>query len=83
METLAPEGCRSLILLTGATGYIGGRLLKALEAAGRRVRCLTWRTPRPDNESARAGDLEGAARKFYSRAYIGRVEAPARQGVLL
>jgi len=31
---------RSLILLTGASGYIGGRLLKALEAAGSPVRCL-------------------------------------------
>ena len=30
-----------LILLTGATGYVGGRLLRALEAKGRRVRCLT------------------------------------------
>ena len=29
-----------LILLTGATGYIGGRLLKELEAQGRWVRCL-------------------------------------------
>ncbi len=29
-----------LILLTGATGYIGGRLVKALEARGRHVRCL-------------------------------------------
>jgi uncharacterized protein YbjT (DUF2867 family) len=29
-----------LILLTGATGYIGGRLLKELETSGRRVRCL-------------------------------------------
>ena len=29
-----------LILLTGATGYIGGRLLKALEAQDQRVRCL-------------------------------------------
>jgi uncharacterized protein YbjT (DUF2867 family) len=28
------------ILLTGATGYIGGRLLPALEARGERVRCL-------------------------------------------
>lgn len=32
-----------LILLTGATGYVGGRLLRALEAAGRRVRCLARR----------------------------------------
>jgi len=28
------------ILLTGATGYVGGRLLRALEAGGRAVRCL-------------------------------------------
>ncbi len=31
------------ILLTGATGYVGGRLLGALVAGGRRVRCLTRR----------------------------------------
>jgi uncharacterized protein YbjT (DUF2867 family) len=31
---------RALVLLTGASGYIGGRLLKALEATGRPVRCL-------------------------------------------
>ena len=30
-----------LILLTGATGYVGGRLLHALEAADYRVRCLS------------------------------------------
>jgi len=29
-----------LILLTGATGYIGGRLLKELEARSRALRCL-------------------------------------------
>ncbi len=29
------------ILLTGATGYIGGRLLKLLESEGHRVRCLS------------------------------------------
>jgi uncharacterized protein YbjT (DUF2867 family) len=31
---------KALVLLTGASGYIGGRILKALEAAGRPVRCL-------------------------------------------
>lgn len=31
------------ILLTGATGCIGGRLLEALEAKGRPVRCMTRR----------------------------------------
>ena len=34
---------KPLILLTGATGYVGGRLLKALEAGGQRVRCLARR----------------------------------------
>jgi uncharacterized protein YbjT (DUF2867 family) len=32
-----------LILLTGATGYIGGRLLRSLEEQERRVRCMTRR----------------------------------------
>ncbi len=32
-----------LILLTGATGYVGGRLLKALESRGRPVRCMARR----------------------------------------
>jgi len=32
-----------LILLTGATGYIGGRLLQVLEQRGYRVRCLARR----------------------------------------
>ena len=32
-----------LILLTGATGYVGGRLLPALEQNGYRVRCLARR----------------------------------------
>ena len=30
----------ALILLTGATGYVGGHLLRSLESKGRRVRCL-------------------------------------------
>ena len=37
-STAAPP--EAPILLTGATGYVGGRLLAALEARGRRVRCL-------------------------------------------
>lgn len=41
-----------LILLTGATGYVGGRLLKALEARDLRVRCLARR---PEFLSPRAG----------------------------
>ncbi len=34
---------RELLLLTGATGYVGGRLLRALEGGGWRVRCLARR----------------------------------------
>jgi len=34
---------KPLILLTGATGYVGGQLLEALVAAGHRVRCLVRR----------------------------------------
>ncbi len=34
---------KSLILLTGATGYVGGRLLRALESKGHAVRCLARR----------------------------------------
>ena len=32
-----------LILITGATGYVGGRLLSELERGGYRVRCLARR----------------------------------------
>ncbi|HEY5638853.1 MAG TPA: SDR family oxidoreductase [Dehalococcoidia bacterium] len=42
---------KPLILLTGATGYVGGRLLVALEKGGHRVRCLARQ---PDHLSARA-----------------------------
>ncbi|MGE3140903.1 MAG: SDR family oxidoreductase [Thermoleophilia bacterium] len=38
------------ILLTGATGYVGGRLLTRLERTGRRLRCMTRR---PDELAAR------------------------------
>jgi uncharacterized protein YbjT (DUF2867 family) len=43
---------RPLILLTGATGYVGGRLLAALERAGRPLRCLARR---PEFMKDRAG----------------------------
>jgi uncharacterized protein YbjT (DUF2867 family) len=38
-----PEPTSPLILLTGATGYVGGRLLAQLEQSGARLRCLTRR----------------------------------------
>jgi uncharacterized protein YbjT (DUF2867 family) len=36
-------GERPLLLLTGASGYVGGRLLRAFEGHGERVRCLARR----------------------------------------
>lgn len=42
-----------LILLTGASGYVGGRLLSLLEARGHRVRCLARR---PEFLRARVGE---------------------------
>ena len=41
------------VLLTGATGYVGGRLLKELENQGYRVRCLTRR---PEHLHGRIAD---------------------------
>ena len=38
-----PASADRRILLTGATGYVGGRLLKALEKQGFKVRCLARR----------------------------------------
>ena len=43
MPEISTDEHDGLILLTGATGYIGGRLLKALEDSGCRVRCLARR----------------------------------------
>ena len=54
------------VLLTGATGYVGGRLLHRLEASGRQVRCVTRRpaalaTHIADGTEVVAGDVLDAA----------------------
>src|SRR6478752_8712410 len=41
MTSDAPPSGSKLCLVTGATGYIGGRLVPELLEAGHRVRCLT------------------------------------------
>jgi len=56
------------VLLTGATGYIGGRLLPALLEHGARVRCLVRRPDEfaaPDRVEVAAGDVRdfGAVRR--------------------
>jgi len=45
------DQARSLRLVTGATGYIGGRLLRALHDNGERIRCMARR---PDDVRSRA-----------------------------
>ncbi len=48
-----------LILLTGATGYVGGRLLSRLESSGRPLRCMVRR---PENLRPRIADSTEAVR---------------------
>ena len=43
MQDSPKDAGPGLILLTGATGYVGGRLLRALTERGHRVRCLARR----------------------------------------
>lgn len=55
-------GDRPRILLTGATGYIGGRLLEALQARNVSVRCMTRRPENlresiTENTEVVAGDI--------------------------
>lgn len=40
---MSEAASRPTVALAGATGYVGGRLLRALETAGRPVRCLARR----------------------------------------
>ncbi|MFD9566439.1 SDR family oxidoreductase [Streptomyces sp. NPDC059994] len=51
------DGTPELVLVTGATGYIGGRLVPELLDAGYRVRCLA-RTPRKLRDHPWAGRVE-------------------------
>lgn len=52
--TSGPAASRSLrVLLTGATGYVGGRLLRRLRASRHEVRCLTRR---PEEFRSRVAD---------------------------
>jgi uncharacterized protein YbjT (DUF2867 family) len=46
-----------MILLTGATGYVGGRLLRALERDRHRVRCLTRHPEALRGRVARATEI--------------------------
>jgi uncharacterized protein YbjT (DUF2867 family) len=65
----------TIILLTGATGYVGGRLLRELEARGHHVRCIARH---PDNLlSKTAGKTEVVQGDVLDRASLTQ----AMQGV--
>ena len=64
-----------LVGLTGATGYIGGRLLRALESRGERVRCLSRR---PEHLEGRVGPGTEVVQADLSRP---RTLQPALEGI--
>jgi uncharacterized protein YbjT (DUF2867 family) len=68
-------GSGGLILLTGATGYIGGRLLPALLERGHRVRCMARR---PEHLRGRA---DGQYEVVAGDAAEARSLEPAMTGV--
>jgi uncharacterized protein YbjT (DUF2867 family) len=72
-----PRAARGTILVTGATGYVGGRLLHRLETDGRhRVRCLTRR---PEALAGRIGrDTEAVSGDALDPSSLER----AMRGVL-
>ncbi|MGW2613694.1 SDR family oxidoreductase [Streptomyces sp. NPDC001500] len=74
--TSADRDDGALCLVTGATGYVGGRLVPELLAAGHRVRCLA-RAPERLRDHPWAGDVETARGDVTDAASI----AAALQGV--
>lgn len=64
---------RPLVLLTGATGYIGGRLLRRLEEDGRLLRCLVRDARRLTG--ARAGSTEVVEGDVLDEAALDRALA--------
>jgi uncharacterized protein YbjT (DUF2867 family) len=73
-HSLAPRLNHS-ILVTGATGYVGGRLWRRLEADGRRVRCLVRR------QSVLASRVNAATEVVHGDVLDAESLGPALAGV--
>jgi nucleoside-diphosphate-sugar epimerase len=81
-EMKAIAGPDDLLLVTGANGYVGSRVVRALLAAGfRRVRCLTRPTSRSQNleelEREYGANLEIVKGNLLSRETCGAAAAGA------
>ena len=65
------------ILLTGATGYIGGRLLRRLEREDLTIRCLTRRPEAVERIAALSSEVVvgGAGRKGPKRNHCQELSA--------
>ena len=57
MTTDLPESRTLGVLVTGATGYIGGRLVPVLEGSGVRLRCLARRPAVLESRVAKTTDV--------------------------
>ena len=69
-----------VVLLTGATGYIGGRLLPRLEEGGRSVRCLARR---PESVTPRRATTEVVRGDCLDEASLDRAFAGVRSACYL
>ena len=72
------------VLLTGATGYVGGRLLSKLEQRGVRVRCLTRRPEAlrgrvGSTTEAVAGDVRGATGEIRLNKFLAEAGVMSRR----
>ena len=80
-DSLTMINTKPPLLVTGATGYVGGRLLKALEQAGHRVRCLVRR---PEFLRGRVGgNTEVVAGDVRDRAALPAAMAGVRAAYYL
>jgi uncharacterized protein YbjT (DUF2867 family) len=73
METVT--GLKQKILLTGATGYVGGRLLRVLEGKGLSVRCLAR------NAAALRGRVAATTEVVQGDCLVSSSLSPAMMGV--